>query len=183
MIEQHSRMLAKASKMGTNIKQYSITSPWLQTDCGLGEAPFWERTRNHLRFVDIVKKHMYFVDLNDGPSSLRKHQLDFSVSTTADIRGNSEEFIFGGKLGYGLYQRSTGTTRWLRRMWNDEERMSDGGGKPGKGDTHEQRMRSNDGMFEESDYEQARKLIHMLDRCCRCLWSILGGRDERPDRG
>lgn len=151
--EQHTRNLTKASKMGTNIKQYSITSPWLQTDCGLGEAPFWERTRNHLRFVDIVKKHMYFVDLDHGPSSLQKHQLDFSISTTADIRGNSEEFIFGGKLGYGLYQRGTGATRWLKRMWNDEKRTSDDGGTPRKGETREQRMRSNDGMLEESDDE------------------------------
>lgn len=130
----------------TDIKQYTIEKPWLELDCGLGEAPYWERSRNSLRFVDIVKKHIYFVDLEAGRSTLQKHELDFSISTTADIADHSDQFIFGGKLGYGLYERSTGKTRWLKKMWSDEERENDGGGKPGKGKTREQRMRSNDGM-------------------------------------
>ncbi|QIW97987.1 hypothetical protein AMS68_003505 [Peltaster fructicola] len=131
-----------------NVKVYTVTEPWLETNCGLGEAPFWEVSRNSLRFVDIVKEHIYFVDLNEGPKSLKRHDLGFSISTTADIEGNDDEFIFGGKLGYGVYDRRNGKTRWTKHMWNDAERQDDGGGKPGVGKTREARMRSNDGIVD-----------------------------------
>jgi len=44
--------------------------------------------------------------------------------------------------------RETGESRWIRKFWNDEERKPDGGGKPGKGETREIRMRSNDGAVD-----------------------------------
>ncbi|KAF2771165.1 hypothetical protein EJ03DRAFT_359520 [Teratosphaeria nubilosa] len=130
------------------IKKYKITEPYLDLQCGLGEAPFWEKSHNSLRFVDIVKKKVHFVDLTKGPSSHRQLDLDFNVGTTADIEGNDEEFIFGGKYGYGVMNRQTGESRWLSKMWTDEERRDDGGGKPGKGRNREERMRSNDGAVD-----------------------------------
>ncbi|EMC94632.1 hypothetical protein BAUCODRAFT_149764 [Baudoinia panamericana UAMH 10762] len=130
------------------VKQYKITEPYLDTKCGLGEAPFWEEERNSLRFSDIVNKKLHFIDLEKGPSSHKRFDLDFSVGTTADIEGNDKEFIFGGKYGYGVMNRETGESRWVQKMWTDEERKEDGGGKPGVGKTREERMRSNDGAVD-----------------------------------
>ena len=98
------------------IKRYKITEPYLELNCGLGEAPFWEKSRDRLRFVDIVKKKLHTVNLSKGPSSHKEQGLDFSIGTTADIEGNDEEFVFGGKLGYGIMHRDTGKTRWIRKM-------------------------------------------------------------------
>lgn len=131
------------------IKKYKVTEPYINLDCGLGEAPFWEKDRGTLRFVDIVKKHLYFLDPSTGPSSLKKQNLDFNVGTTADIEGNDKEFIFGGKRGYGIMNRETGESRWVAEMWGEDDRKDDGGGKPGvKGTTRQQRMRSNDGAVD-----------------------------------
>ena len=57
------------------VKKYKITEPYIELDCGLGEAPFWEKSRNTLRFVDIVKKKLYFLDLAKGPDSLETRDL------------------------------------------------------------------------------------------------------------
>ena len=130
------------------IKRYKITEPYLQLNSSLGEAPFWEKPRNFLRWVDIVKKKVHTVNLSEGPSSHRQIDLDFSIGTTADIEDNDEEFIFGGKRGYGILNKSTGKARWIKDMWNDDERKDDGGGKPGVGNNKEERMRSNDGAVD-----------------------------------
>lgn len=130
------------------VKKYKITEPYLDLHCGLGEAPFWESARNTLRFVDILTNKVHFVDLTKGPSSHKQWDLDFSIGTTADIQDHPDEFIFGGKLGYGIANRETGATRWIKHMWNDEERRADGGGKPGVGKHREERMRSNDGAVD-----------------------------------
>ena len=124
-------------KMST-IKQYKVTEPWLKTSCGLGEAPFWDKKSNTLRFVDIVKKQLHVVDLKDGPSSHRVIELPFSIGTTANIEGNDEEFIFGGKEGYGIMNKNTGEPKYIKKFWSDEEVQS--------GRAH--RSRSNDGSVD-----------------------------------
>ena len=48
-------------------------------NCGLGEAPYYERSRHTLRFVDIVKEKLHIVDLNKGPSSLESFDLGTPV--------------------------------------------------------------------------------------------------------
>lgn len=120
------------------IKKYKVEEPWLRTQCGLGEAPFWDKESNTLRFVDVVKQKLYTVDLNDGPSSLKTFDLPFSVGTTANIAGNKEEFIFGGKSGYGIMNKKTGDVRYIKKMWTTEEVQ--------EGKDH--RMRSNDGAVD-----------------------------------
>jgi hypothetical protein len=40
---------------------------------------------------------------------------------TADIEGNDNEFIFGGKHGYGVLDRTTGKYRYIKKVWTDEE--------------------------------------------------------------
>lgn len=120
------------------IKKYKVTEPWLKTTCGLGEAPYWEQSTNTLRFFDIVKQEMHTVDLNEGPSSHKIIHLPFSIGTTADIEGNDDEFIFGGKSGYGIMNKKTGDVRYIKKMWETEEAQE------GK----EHRMRSNDGSVD-----------------------------------
>lgn len=95
-----------------------------------------------------MKKKLYFLNPKEGPSSLQTWDLDFNIGTTADIEDTEKEFVFGGKYGYGIMNRETGESRWIRKFWNDEERKPDGGGKPGKGETREIRMRSNDGAVD-----------------------------------
>ena len=130
------------------VKKYKVTKPFLNLNCGLGEAPFWDKSRNVLRFVDIVKKKVHTVKLSEGPSSHQEVDLELSIGTTADIEGNDKEFVFGGKLGYGIMHKDSGKVRWIKKMWNDSERRDDGGGKPGAGRNKEERMRSNDGAVD-----------------------------------
>ena len=130
------------------IENYTVTEPYINLGCGLGEGPFYDAPRNQLRFVDIVKKKLHTIDLSEGPSSHKQFDLDFSIATTANIEGNDDEFVFGGKLGYGIMNKDTGKTRWISHMWTDAERVDDGGGKPGVGKNREERMRSNDGAVD-----------------------------------
>lgn len=85
------------------------------------------------------------MNIDKGPSSHKEWPLKFNIGITADIENNDEEFIFGGKTGYGLFNRTTGEHRIIRDFWTDEERKDDGGGKPRAGKNKEERMRSNDG--------------------------------------
>lgn len=57
-----------------------MRKPFLNLKCGLSEGPFWEEQDNVLRFVDIVGKAVYRVNLNEGPSSLKKQQYEHSIS-------------------------------------------------------------------------------------------------------
>nr|POE72729.1 putative sugar lactone lactonase yvre [Quercus suber] len=124
------------------VKKYKINEPYLDISCGLGEAPFWESSRNSLRFVDIVNRKVHFINLAEGPSSHTQWDLEFSIGTTADIEGHSSEFVFGGKAGYGIANRETGDVRLIKQFWTDEERKPDGG------ETKEMRLRANDGAVD-----------------------------------
>jgi sugar lactone lactonase YvrE len=130
------------------VKKYKIEEPYLNLQGGLLEGPFWEKDSNTLRFVDIVKNKIHFVNLDEGPSSHREIQLDFNIGTTADIEGNDKEFIFGGKYGYGVMTRQTGEHRWLQKFWTEEENKDHSGGKAGLGGNRDNRMRSNDGAVD-----------------------------------
>jgi sugar lactone lactonase YvrE len=52
------------------LQSLTISQPWLNTRCSLGEGPFWEEETNTIRFLDIEKQKLMRVDLNKGPSSL-----------------------------------------------------------------------------------------------------------------
>ena len=53
---------------------------------------------------------------------------------TADIEGEGDSFIFGGKYGIGIAKKSSHEMRYIKRFWNEE-------GEEGKAE----RMRANDG--------------------------------------
>lgn len=125
----------------SDIKHYRITEPWLSLNMGLGEAPYYHKETNTLRFVDIVKQKLYQVDLTKGPESLKTFSLDISVGTTAELDGgDGKEFIFGGKGGYGLMDRETGKWRYLVKYWD--------GKAEGEREELTKRFRGNDGAVD-----------------------------------
>jgi len=58
--------------------------------------------------------------------------------TTADIAGKDDSFAFGGKHGYGVFDRNTKGYKYIKKFWTDEEI------KEGK----EKRLRANDGAVD-----------------------------------
>ena len=120
------------------IKRYKITEPYLDIHCGLGEAPFWDKSTNTLRFVDIVKKHLHTINLDKGVSSHKQTELPISIGTTANIKGNEEEFVFGGKAGYGIMNKKTEEWRYIKKFWTGDEVKNE----------KEHRNRSNDGAVD-----------------------------------
>lgn len=82
------------------IQKYKISHPYLDISCGLGEAPFYEKSHNSLRFVDIVKKKLHTINLDEGVASHREFDLEFSIGTTADVEGVEGKFVFGGEGGF-----------------------------------------------------------------------------------
>lgn len=118
------------------IQKWKITEPYLETKCGLGEGPYYEASRNHIRFVDIKKHRLHVIDLNVGPSSLKTIQLDMPVGVTADIAGedSSKKILIGGKHGIAILDRETEKYEYLQRYYDDKGR--------------DDRLRSNDGAVD-----------------------------------
>jgi len=120
----------------SDIKIWTVKEPYINLHCGLGEAPYFESERNHLRFVDIKKRRLHTIDLSKGPGSLKTIQFDMPVGVTADIEGvdSSKKILVGGKSGIYLLDRETGKTHLLKRFYDTEER--------------DERLRSNDGAVD-----------------------------------
>jgi sugar lactone lactonase YvrE len=119
-----------------SIQTWTVTEPYLDIHCGLGEAPYYEAERNTLRFVDIKNKRLHTVDLSAGPKSLKTLQLDMPVGVTADIEGedSSKKILVGGKSGVYVLDRETGKYELLKKYYDSEEK--------------DERLRSNDGAVD-----------------------------------
>ncbi|KAK6584489.1 hypothetical protein PZA11_002713 [Diplocarpon coronariae] len=122
--------------MPTPFQRWAVTEPYLDLRCALGEAPYFEQSRNRLRFVDIIKKRLHTIDLAAGPASLETLQLDMPVGVTADIEGidPSRKILVGGKSGVYVLDRETGGCELLKRFYDGEEK--------------DERLRSNDGAVD-----------------------------------
>lgn len=109
---------------------------YLNISCALGEGPFWEKERRILRFVDINKRRLHQVEPDKGPDSHRVvAELDFPIGHTADIDGNDEAFVFGGKSGFGIFHRENGRYNYIAKYWAQDE----------DGPRKDKVMRANDG--------------------------------------
>ena len=119
--------------MSAEFKTWTVTEPYLDIKCELGEAPYYEPETNTLRFVDIKKKQLHTVDLAVGPTSLKTLQLDMPVGVTANIEGvdPQDKILAGGKSGIYILERQTGKYELLKRFYDSEE--------------NDERLRSNDG--------------------------------------
>lgn len=122
----------------SEVKKYTVAEPYLDLSCALGEGPFYDASRKELRFVDLEKNAIHTVNLENGPSSHKEWPVKFNIGITANIEGNDEEFVFGGKSGYGLFNRSNGEHRIIKPFWTDEKDPK----------TKEHRCRSNDGAVD-----------------------------------
>ncbi|KAI9833894.1 MAG: hypothetical protein M1819_003403 [Sarea resinae] len=114
--------------------------PYLKIDCGLGEAPFHEEKTNTLRFVDIIGKKIYAIDLDRGPGSLAVlGDLDVPVGVTADIEGTDADILIAAKTGFAVFNRKTQAYREINRIWDERD---------GDVSSKEKRMRFNDGAVD-----------------------------------
>ncbi|KAL6866920.1 hypothetical protein J3F83DRAFT_739299 [Trichoderma novae-zelandiae] len=115
-------------------QEWKVDKPWLELKCALGEGPFYEEETNTLRLVDIKKKQILTVSLDDSgdASSLKTIQLDVCPTVTADIQGVDprERILVGVKHGLAVLDRQKGTYEMLA---------------PFNGPEHNERIRANDG--------------------------------------
>lgn len=120
--------------MSTEFQTWTVTEPYLDIKCDLGEGPHYEPETHSLRFVDIIKEKLHTVDLTAGPSSLKTLDLPFSIGVTADIEGvdSSKKILVGGKSGVGILDRQTGEVEILKKYFEDD-------------DVKEKKLRGNDG--------------------------------------
>ena len=89
--------------------------------------------------MDINKRQIHSVNLDEGPSSHKvSSDLDISISTTADIEGNDDEFAFGGQHGFGVFNRKTSAVRYLKKYWSGDVDAS----------SKDSLMRGNDGAVD-----------------------------------
>lgn len=117
-----------------SIQEWTVTEPYLNLHCKLGEGPYYEKANNGLRFVDIINHRIHTVSLTEGPDSLKTVELDVPVTVTADVEGYDpqEKILIGAKYGIALLDRKTGKYEYVTRF------------SPSAGQDVE-RLRSNDG--------------------------------------
>ncbi|KAF9872657.1 SMP-30/Gluconolaconase/LRE-like region [Colletotrichum karsti] len=118
-----------------SLQQWKVDKPYLNIHCGLGEGPYYDKKNNVLRFVDIKKKQVHFVDLARGPGSLRTLQLDVPVGVTADIAGVDPAvgILVGLKYGIAELDVRSGRYEYLAEL------------HPGR---RRERLRANDGAVD-----------------------------------
>lgn len=117
-------------------KIWTVSEPWLDIHCGLGEGPFYEAATHTLRFVDIKRNKLHTVGVAEGPPSLKTLDLPMPVGVTADIEGidSSKRILVGGKSGVYLLDRESGNLELLKRFYDTEDK--------------DERLRSNDGSID-----------------------------------
>ncbi|KAL2216747.1 regucalcin like protein [Thermoascus aurantiacus ATCC 26904] len=125
----------------STIQKWTVTEPYVDIEGTLLEGPYYDETRNQLRFVDIWEQKLYFVDLDKGPDSLESIDTDVPIGVTANIekRGDAynDKIIVGAKHGFATVDLNTGELSYIRKVWNEQD-------GPGK----EERMRFNDGAVD-----------------------------------
>jgi sugar lactone lactonase YvrE len=71
--------------------------------------------------VDINKHEIHLLWPDQGSTSHRiLSKLDIPVSHTADIEGSTDHFLFGGKSGFGLFNRKHGKYQYVQRFWDGD---------------------------------------------------------------
>ncbi|KXJ94546.1 hypothetical protein Micbo1qcDRAFT_159739 [Microdochium bolleyi] len=133
-----------ATSASSSFQEWTVTEPYLNLHCGLGEGPFYEAGTNTLRFVDIQKKRLHTVDLAKGPESATTLQLDTRPSVTADIASVDprEKILIGAKYGIAVLDRKTGRYEYVSKFAQASGGGGGGGGEQGKDND---RLRGNDG--------------------------------------
>ncbi|OAA74468.1 SMP-30/Gluconolaconase/LRE-like region [Akanthomyces lecanii RCEF 1005] len=130
--------------MGAAIQEWTVTRPWAEPHCALGEGPFYEAETDSLRLVDIKKKQiLYFRDVGAaenrdaaaaGPEVV---QLDVCPTVTADIDGVDprERILVGVKHGLATLDVKGGQGKYellvpFHEPSNERLRSNDGYADP-----------------------------------------------------
>lgn len=121
-----------------SLQEWSVSEPYLNLHCKLGEGPYYEEKTNSIRFVDIINKRLHTVSLTAGPESVETIQLDVPVTVTADVEGldAKDKILIGVKYGIALLDRRTGQYEYVTRFAaadgsdNDRLRSNDGAVDP-----------------------------------------------------
>ena len=71
--------------------------------------------------MDIWDEKIHFINLKEGPSSLRTIDTEASIGVTADVEGSEDLFIAATKYGFAKMDRTTGKFHYLRKAWEGEE--------------------------------------------------------------
>ncbi|CCX30059.1 hypothetical protein FPQ18DRAFT_356864 [Pyronema domesticum] len=117
-----------------HVETISINEPYLNITCALGEGPFYDAKSNTLRFVDIIRKELHTVNLEQGPGSHAVLKLKDSVGVTANIAGAEHPdnvIMVAAKYGFAKLNTGTGELEYLKRVYEGEKA---------------ERMRFNDGI-------------------------------------
>lgn len=133
------------------MQEWKVEQPWLDARCELAEGPFYEKSSDSLRFIDIKKKQICWVRNVSAVDSLvaastdgiETIQLDVPPGVTADIDGidPKESILVGLKKGLAILKPRTGKYEVLTPFHdvktggepNDRLRANDGAADP-KGD-------------------------------------------------
>ncbi|KAF8540990.1 putative anterior fat body protein [Trichophaea hybrida] len=92
--------------------------------CALGEGPYYEEETGELRFVDIIKREIHTVSLEEGPGSHKAVNLEDSVGITTDIEGRSGEYIVAAKRGFAVFNEATRQLTYVK-TYEDEPEMAE----------------------------------------------------------
>jgi sugar lactone lactonase YvrE len=114
---------------------WTVDKPWLQTQCALGEGPFFEKQTNSLRFVDVLRKQILNVCLSDGSPVQPPIVLDVVATVTSDIEGIDprEKILVGLKYGIAVLDRRIGSYSIITRFHKpsiERLRSNDGAADP-----------------------------------------------------
>ncbi|KAL8350363.1 hypothetical protein RB601_001239 [Gaeumannomyces tritici] len=104
-----------------SFKTWTVTEPYVDLHCALGEGPYYERETNSVRFLDIKRNRLHSVSLDEGPASLKTTELDVPIGVTADIDGVSPavKILVGLKYGMATLDRATGKYEYLSKFADD----------------------------------------------------------------
>lgn len=121
------------------IREWTVSKPWAEPHCALGEGPFYEAETDSLRLVDIKKKQILYYSGITAPENRESVvaapevlQLDACPTVTADIAGVDprERILVGVKHGLATLDRGAGGKYEMLVPFNQP---------------HNERLRANDG--------------------------------------
>ncbi|RDW81362.1 SMP-30/gluconolactonase/LRE family protein [Aspergillus mulundensis] len=122
----------------SSMQKWTVSEPYLPISGTLLEGPFYDKSRNEFRFVDIWEQKLYAMDLAEGPESLRVLDTSEAIGMTANIASVSESqkehIIAAAKHGFALVNRNTGELSYIARPWDEPDKLK--------------RMRFNDGAVD-----------------------------------
>lgn len=126
------------------MQEWSVSETWLDAACELAEGPFYEKSTDSLRFIDIKKKQVRWVRnvssaaarMQVDATAVETLQLDIAPGVTADIKGvdPTQKILVGLKHGLAILDVKTGKYEMVKTFEdgeaNERLRANDGAADP-----------------------------------------------------